>query len=101
VLPLVPKWCDPAWHLYVVCSPERDALQSRLAAAGIATLIHYPIPPHMQDAFAGLRMSPEMLPIARTLADQVVSLPIGPHLSEEDVQTVCEVITSPQDSAPR
>jgi dTDP-4-amino-4,6-dideoxygalactose transaminase len=57
ILPHVPDWADPVWHLYVVRSTERDALQQRLGEAGIGTLIHYPIPPHMQAAYAGLGMA--------------------------------------------
>lgn len=82
-LPHVPDWADPAWHLYVVRSPARGTLQQRLAGAGVGTLIHYPIPPHMQTAYATLGLAPEALPIARTLADEVLSLPMGPHLSPD------------------
>lgn len=80
-LPAVPEWAEPVWHLYVVRSSERDALQARLTEAGVGTLIHYPIPPHMQEAYADLRLAPDALPIARQLAGEVLSLPIGPHLS--------------------
>ncbi len=82
-LPVVPDWAEPAWHLYVVRTSERDALKKRLDAAGIGTLIHYPIPPHMQAAFAQMGMAPDALPIAKRLADEVLSLPIGPHMREE------------------
>lgn len=80
VLPQVPDWAEPAWHLYVVRSAERDALQQRLVEAKIDTLIHYPIPPHMQRAFANLGLQPDALPVASRLASEVLSLPIGPHL---------------------
>lgn len=79
-LPHVPDWAEPAWHLYVVRSANRDALQKRLADAGIGTLIHYPIPPHKQKAYADLQLAPDALPIASQLADEVLSLPMGPHL---------------------
>ena len=82
-LPKVPDWAEPVWHLYVVRSTKRDALQQRLTAAGIGTLIHYPIPPHMQAAYAGLGIEPAALPRARQLASEVLSLPMGPHLEEE------------------
>ena len=91
ILPKVPEWADPAWHLYVVRSSERDALQKRLGAAGIGTLIHYPIPPHMQDAYAKLGFAADALPLARQIADEVLSLPIGPQLAHIDaVQVVQE-----------
>jgi len=86
--PYVPNWADPAWHLYVVQTDDRAGLESRLQAAGIGTLIHYPIAAHMQEAYAGLGLSPNALPLARGLADKVFSLPIGPHLSFEDARLV-------------
>ena len=81
ILPHVPDWAEPAWHLYVVRTADRDALQQQLAKAGIGSLIHYPIPPHLQDAYADLRLSQGSLPLAEKLAGEVLSLPIGPHLS--------------------
>ncbi len=93
-LPQVPDWADPVWHLYVVRSVNRDRLQAHLTAEGIGTLIHYPIPPHMQVAYAGLGFDPDDLPLARDLAAQVISLPMGPHLNTEQVAGVIEVIAS-------
>jgi len=93
-LPHVPDWAEPAWHLYVVRSPERDALQAQLHEAGVGTLIHYPIPPHMQTAYAGLGMAPEALPLARRLADEVLSLPMGPHLTPQDMRKVIHSVTT-------
>jgi dTDP-4-amino-4,6-dideoxygalactose transaminase len=92
VLPLVPDWADPAWHLYVVRTDTRDVLQSALNEAGVGTLIHYPIAPHMQDAYAELGIKDDALPIARQFADQVMSLPIGPHLDAGAVDTICDVV---------
>ena len=88
ILPYVPNWAEPAWHLYVVRSPARDELQARLSEAGVGTLIHYPIPPHMQAAYAELGIAPDALPLARQLASEVLSLPMGPHLSISNAQTV-------------
>ncbi|NIJ41631.1 dTDP-4-amino-4,6-dideoxygalactose transaminase [Parvibaculum indicum] len=88
ILPNVPNWADPAWHLYVVRTKNRAALQKRLAAVGVGTLIHYPIPPHMQAAYADLGLAPEALPIARDLAEEVLSLPIGPQLDLPAAQKV-------------
>jgi len=92
ILPSVPNWADPAWHLYVVRSPDREGLQKRLAEAGVGTLIHYPIPPHMQAAYADLGLAPAALPLARDLAGEVLSLPIGPHLSLADAARVIEAV---------
>ena len=84
----MPEWADPAWHLYVIRSAERDALQARLGTAGIGTLIHYPIAPHMQGAYAGLGIVADELPIARELADQVLSLPMSPQLGLKEADVV-------------
>jgi dTDP-4-amino-4,6-dideoxygalactose transaminase len=77
-LPYVPAWAEPAWHLFVIRHWRRDALQQKLSEAGIGTLIHYPVPPHLSGAYANLR-----LPIAEGLAATVLSLPMGPHLTKE------------------
>ncbi len=92
VLPHVPNWAEPAWHLYVVKSPDRDELQKRLQVEGVDTLIHYPIPPHMQAAYSGLHLAPDSLPIARQLADEVLSLPIGPQLQQCEFNRVIQAI---------
>ncbi|GAA4039073.1 DegT/DnrJ/EryC1/StrS family aminotransferase [Sphingomonas rosea] len=92
VLPHVPDWADPAWHLFVVRSANRDALQAALADKGVQTIIHYPIPPHLQGAYADLGIARGRLPIAEQLADEVLSLPIGPHLSDSDVDTVIAAV---------
>lgn len=79
-LPQVPSWAEPVWHLFVVRTPARDALQAHLAAQGIQTMIHYPIPPHRQAAYADMRLAEGSLPIAERMHRDVLSLPIGPHL---------------------
>lgn len=91
-LPVSPAGFDSAWHLYVVTTPHRAALQAALAEAGIGTLIHYPIAPHRQQAYAELGLGPGSQPIAERLADQVLSLPMGPHLLPEQVDEVVQVI---------
>ncbi len=92
IRPFVPAWADPAWHLYVVCTTEREALQKHLSAAGIGTLIHYPVPPHAQDAYGPLGLDPSALPVASRLAQQVLSLPMGPHLEPSAAQAVVRAI---------
>lgn len=92
VLPQVPDWAQPVWHLFVVRHPRRDDFQQRLAQAGVQTLIHYPIPPHRQAAYAGLGIAPGTLPIAERLAAEVLSLPIGPHLSGAQAEQVVAAV---------
>lgn len=90
VLPRVPDWADPAWHLFVVRHAHRDALQEKLNKKGIQTLIHYPLPPHKQAAYA--EMNHLSFPISEKIHQEVLSLPIGPHLSHEEAQQVIEGI---------
>jgi dTDP-4-amino-4,6-dideoxygalactose transaminase len=89
-LPFVPEWASPVWHLFVIRHPQRDALQQHLAEQGIQTIIHYPIPAHLSGAYSSF--SGACLPIAEQLADEVLSLPIGPHVGSEAVSTVVEAI---------
>jgi dTDP-4-amino-4,6-dideoxygalactose transaminase len=90
-LPGVPDWADPVWHLFVVRHPQRDALQEQLADAGVQTIIHYPIPPHLAGAYAG-GFPAGGLPLAERLADEVLSLPIGPHPAPADAGQVTEAV---------
>jgi len=92
ILPHVPDWAEPAWHLYVVRTYDREALQDRMTEAGIGTLIHYPIPPHMQKAYTDMEIMPEALPMARDLASEVLSLPMGPQLSLDQVQNIVNAL---------
>jgi dTDP-4-amino-4,6-dideoxygalactose transaminase len=94
VLPSVPAWAEPVWHLYVVQSSQRDALQKSLGDAGIGTLIHYPIPPHLQQAYAAAGYIDGCFPVAERLARQVLSLPIGPQLDEPGVEAVISALHS-------
>lgn len=93
ILPKVPAWAEPAWHLYVVRAKDRSRLQAHLAEDGIGTLIHYPIPPHMQGAYQDLGLAEDSLPVAKRLSQEVVSLPMGPHLAMCDAQLVIDSIS--------
>jgi dTDP-4-amino-4,6-dideoxygalactose transaminase len=87
-LPWVPEWAEPVWHLYVVRHPRRDRLQQALTDRGVGTLIHYPVPPHLSGAYAGPQWPRNTFPVAEQLADTVLSLPMGPHLRQEQVDHV-------------
>jgi dTDP-4-amino-4,6-dideoxygalactose transaminase len=89
-LPHVPNWADPAWHLFVVETPRREAVQAALTKAGVGTLIHYPIPPHRQAAYAEMNVGAGAFPHAERMAAQVLSLPIGPHMSADNVGWISE-----------
>lgn len=92
ILPYVPNWADPVWHLYVVRTQQRTPLINRMNEAEIGTLIHYPIPPHLQDAYASISIDADSLSIARDLASEVLSLPMGPHLCLGSARTVINAI---------
>jgi dTDP-4-amino-4,6-dideoxygalactose transaminase len=91
-VPTILDDAEPVWHLFVVRSDTREVLQSRLTALGVQTLVHYPVPPHRQAAYHADTASAD-LPIAELLAAQVLSLPMGPHLGEEQVTQVIEAAT--------
>jgi dTDP-4-amino-4,6-dideoxygalactose transaminase len=92
VLPVVPAWAEPAWHLFVVRHRQRDALAKRLADAGIGTVIHYPVAPHLQPAYASLGLARGALPISEAMHAQVLSLPIGPTQSVEQTEQVIHAV---------
>jgi dTDP-4-amino-4,6-dideoxygalactose transaminase len=84
-LPTVPAWAEPSWHLFVVRASDRAAQLRALGAEGVGTLVHYPIPPHLQRAYAALGYDIGSYPIAETMANEVLSLPMGPHLDIEQL----------------
>jgi len=93
VLPFVPEWASPVWHLFVIQTADRDRLELRLKERGIATQVHYPVAPHLQAAYADEYAQRAHLPIAEKLASEVLSLPIGPHQSDEESSEVIRVLT--------
>lgn len=86
-LPQVPDWCEPVWHLYVIQSTQRDALQKHMTMSGIGTLIHYPIPSHRQGAYEQ-KFKDATYPMADDLSAHCLSLPIGPHMTVSDLALV-------------
>lgn len=99
VLPEVAPGAESAWHLYVVRSSARDRLQALLKERGVETLIHYPIPPHEQQAYAAFKG--RALPLASKLAKEVLSLPMGPHLADAQVTQVIAAVREAAVSAAR
>ena len=94
ILPYSEKWADSVWHLFVVRHPERDKLMHYLMSKGIEVLIHYPTPPHLQKAYQSKLSLFTPLPIAEEISKTALSLPIGPHLNNEDLRYICEVVNS-------
>lgn len=93
ILPLVPDWADPAWHLFVVRHSSREALQRKLTSADIGTMVHYPIPPYKQVAYRQHAFAEHSYPLATTMADEVLSLPIGPQMLMSDAGRVVAALS--------
>lgn len=91
--PSVPSWSQPVWHLYVIRSQHRDALQSHLQAHGIQTVIHYPVAPHKQACYAS-QMPAANYPLAEQLSREILSLPMYPGLTESEQRRIAEVVAS-------
>lgn len=91
-LPDISGEAQTAWYLFVIRSSKRAALQEHLKRAGIETLIHYPVPPHLTKAFAPLKLRKGSFPVAERLADQILSLPFGPHMTGTEVDRVADAI---------
>jgi dTDP-4-amino-4,6-dideoxygalactose transaminase len=83
-LPVEPPEYKSCWHLFVVRTKHRERVQQSLKVAGIETSIHYPVPPYRQKAYADLNLPKGSFPIADLLASEVLSLPIGPHLTDSN-----------------
>lgn len=91
---ILPELCDTnhVWHLFVIKTDFRDALQSYLQDNGVQTLIHYPIPPHKQPALASYHFG--AFPITEKIHQQVLSLPMGSHLTEFDLHKIVDILNA-------
>lgn len=92
VLPFVPAQADPAWHLFVIRHEARDRLQAALSERGIGTLIHYPVPPHLQPAYAELGRGKGDFPVSEAIHREVLSLPLWPGMSEAQIAAVVAAV---------
>ncbi|KQW90163.1 erythromycin biosynthesis sensory transduction protein eryC1 [Massilia sp. Root418] len=93
----VPEWAEPVWHLYVVRSAQRQQLQEGLAARGIQTIIHYPVPPHLQPAYAELKLEPGRFPVSEAIHAEVLSLPFWPQMQDSqqaEVAAACRQLST-------
>lgn len=90
-LPHEPEWAEGVWHLYTVRHDRREELQAHLTNEGIGTLIHYPVPPHLSEAYASDREWGS-LPLATSIANTILSLPIGPQMTQTDAHRICTVV---------
>lgn len=92
-LPILPEKSEEhVWHLFVIECERRSELQAYLSANGVQTLIHYPTPPHLQEAYHNLGFAEGDFPITERIHKQILSLPMGPTLKDSDVQRVIAVV---------
>jgi len=88
----LPITLSPIWHILPIRYPKRDDLQKYLKNKGVDTLIHYPVPSHLSGEYADLKFPNGSFPIAEKIAASKLSLPMGPHLSLDDVEYVAKTI---------
>ena len=100
IVPHVLEGVDPVWHLFVIRHQQRDALQRSLAQSGIGTVIHYPIAPHLQPAYAELDLKRGALPISELIHDEVISLPLWPQMPSSAVVVVSSAVRAFNASRP-
>jgi dTDP-4-amino-4,6-dideoxygalactose transaminase len=94
ILPVVAENCTSVFHLFIVRTNQRAALQKHLTDAGVGTMIHYPVPPHLQEAYKELNYKKGDFPIAEMIAESALSLPIFPGITAEEITHVCNSIKS-------
>ena len=92
VLPVVAQNCTSVYHVYMIRTHQRDALQEHLHKNGIGTVIHYPIPPHLQKAYQDLNYQKGAFPLAEVIAETCISLPMSPILTRSEVEQVANCI---------
>jgi dTDP-4-amino-4,6-dideoxygalactose transaminase len=92
VAPREAPWARHVFHLYVVQVAGRDAVRRELAQAGIATGLHYPVPLHLQEAYAALGLTRGAFPVSERVAERCLSLPMFPHLSDAQVDGVARAL---------
>lgn len=92
ILPFTPSWAEPVWHLFVVQHENRDTLMNMLKQNGIATMIHYPTPPHLTEAYSDLRYKSGDFPITEQQAKKLLSLPMYPLLEPTMIDRIIQSI---------
>jgi dTDP-4-amino-4,6-dideoxygalactose transaminase len=92
-LPVIPDWAETVWHQFIIRHQKRDDLINKLSKAGIGTMIHYPIPPHLQLAYKEMGKKKGDYPISEIIHKEVLSLPITPGISLLEVENVIDTLT--------
>src|SRR4030043_812306 len=94
ITPFIPSWPKPVYHLYIIRTKNRDALQKFLSENGISTGLHYPIPLHLQNAYKNIDLTNGNYPITEKVSNEILSLPMFPNLTSEQIEYVSEKIKS-------
>lgn len=94
IVPATAQYASHVYHIYMIRTARRDALQEHLQKQGVGTLIHYPLPPHLQKAYSELQRKAGDYPIAELIAKTCLSLPLYPGLTTAEVDYICESIRS-------
>jgi dTDP-4-amino-4,6-dideoxygalactose transaminase len=94
IMPFSPHWAEPCWHVFVVRHLQRGSFQKHLTLHGVGTLVHYPIPPHLQEAYKELGYSEGAFPVTERIHREVLSLPLGPHMIDSEIEQVIDAIQS-------
>jgi dTDP-4-amino-4,6-dideoxygalactose transaminase len=92
-IPVTMPWARHVHHIYAVRSGERDRLRAKLDGAGVQTGIHYPVPVHLQPAYAGMGYRPGDFPQSEKAANEVLSLPMFAELTDEQIDAVAAAVT--------
>jgi dTDP-4-amino-4,6-dideoxygalactose transaminase len=92
VTPAVLSGAKPVFHLYIIQSADRDALKQHLGEQGIETGLHYPIPLHLQEAYANLGYKKGDFPVSESLSERILSLPMFPTITKEQIEYVCSTV---------
>jgi dTDP-4-amino-4,6-dideoxygalactose transaminase len=92
--PTVADYAEPVYHLYIVRCPDRDALAAKLKEAGVDTGLHYPVPIHLQEAYAYLGHQPGAFPETERACREVLTLPMFPYMTDEEIGAVASAVTA-------
>ena len=93
-LPVIKRYATPNWHIFPILSDYRDKLSEILKEVGIQTIVHYPLPPYLQSSYSYLGISKGQFPISSSISDRILSLPMHPYLTEEEVSYVIDLTNS-------
>ena len=94
IAPVERVYAKHVHHVYAVRAKNRDALFTGLRDKGIFCGIHYPVPIHLQEAYASLGLGPASFPVAARCAEEILSLPMFPELSSQQIDFVCHAVSA-------